>query len=121
MSVFTEAAAGGARFLDSRVPMWFVDVNLETLDLSDCYDCVWGQLAGGVCEGACYDTVTDRKLPDERFEEVAAKLGLERRLTTDEMAGLGFTLLHGWQMYFPELTEAWVEEICRRREAYLIG
>ena len=40
-----ERVANGAQLLDEKVPGWYKLINLATLRLSSCYDCVCGQLA----------------------------------------------------------------------------
>lgn len=40
-----EAVANGAQLLDEKLPGWWREITLDTLNLSDCRNCVCGQLA----------------------------------------------------------------------------
>jgi len=45
------AVRNGALLLDEKEPLWFLRINLETLRLTGCYDCIFGQLFGAYTPG----------------------------------------------------------------------
>lgn len=112
-----EMVSRGARFLDERVPLWFVDIDVNTLHLDDCYDCVLGQLVRRVDGTAHYGTVVGAGYDGN--DEVLAKFGLNTPLSLDEARYLGFALSVSETTRFGQLTETWMREIGCRRERYL--
>lgn len=118
-------AGRGAEFLDEALPLWFVDVDLDTLDLMSCTECALGQLARGIDQRATYQTVVDVPFGEQYGDRdaVLSKFGLASPLAVREAIRLGFALQPGTGMShragFRVLTQAWVEQIEARRERYL--
>lgn len=52
MSDVAERVARGAAWLDEKYPQWFDKIDLSTLDLSRCTECVLGQVYTGVIPAA---------------------------------------------------------------------
>lgn len=48
MSTVAERVARGAAWLDQKYPQWFLSIDLSILDLSDCTQCVLGQIYTGI-------------------------------------------------------------------------
>jgi hypothetical protein len=94
-----QAVTRGAALLDREFPGWAERIDLPTLDLGDCYQCILGQL----------------------FEE-AAELYSDGYLTGRDRLGLTFrdTVEHGFiprrdsSGYDDLLNEAWAAEVLRR-------
>lgn len=115
-----EAVSRGAQFLDERMPLWFVDVDVDTLQLDNWTQCVLGQLVHQLEEGANYKTVVNTFYGDgDPGGAVLAKFGLSAPLTVTEARNLGFTLRAYESDGFGCLTETWMREIGCRRERYL--
>lgn len=51
-STAEEAVARGVELLDEKVPGWWRVIDLEALDLYDCFNCMLGQLFGHKTENA---------------------------------------------------------------------
>jgi hypothetical protein len=65
----SEAVAQGAQVLDEKYPGWYRDINLEALDISDCFRCVCGQLGGSLLIGESHPYKSFLKALDlPRFE-----------------------------------------------------
>lgn len=100
----------GAELLDRMHPDWAKRINLDTLKIESCNDCILGQLYGGYSKGK-----KELGLP---FGE-ALKYGFcadDRPLTAEEWTTL-FTTGQKPEWYMNrawELVEAWEEEIERR-------
>lgn len=43
---YSKAAAKGAALLDTKRPLWFLDVNTDELDMACIWNCVLGQIFG---------------------------------------------------------------------------
>ena len=52
MSIHAEQVAKGVALLDNKVPGWWQHINLDTLQMSDCSQCMLGQLFGHDIETA---------------------------------------------------------------------
>jgi hypothetical protein len=85
-------AARGAEFLDNEDPDWYKKVDRQTLRMSDCVQCVLGQLYGSYV-AACreLDFVTG----------TAVSLGFDK-------------LIGGYEDYWDYLNAAWINEISDR-------
>lgn len=57
-----EAVANGAQLLDERVPGWWREISLDTLKLSNCRNCVCGQLASSAIIKEAVKAATPRWL-----------------------------------------------------------
>jgi hypothetical protein len=91
-------AAAGAGLLDRIVPFWWRRIKIRPLDISDCRNCLTGQLFGD------YDRGLDR-------------LGLSH----DEARHYGFEHNEGDVGGYYTLTDAWKDEVRRRRRDPEIG
>ena len=98
-------AKAGAELLDKLKPCWYRSVRLDTLKLSDCSDCVLGQLFGGYGYGVFV---------------------LRRHLRDVDAAANGFTLtceeadrasITETDELYARLTEFWKVEIQNRRNS----
>lgn len=116
-----ERVTKGAAHLDRVVPGWFHRVDIGTLTLSSCEDCVLGQLAGPrAADPAYFEHCFTRGLKLARlYEDVGNALA----------ALHGFALLHGdvhreysdpsysseSDVAFALLQDAWIAAIAQRR------
>lgn len=50
MTTIQERVEAGAAWLDANRPGWVDRINLETLALERCFDCVLGQIYGDFCD-----------------------------------------------------------------------
>lgn len=48
---YKAAVNNGIRLLDKENPDWRRHINIDTLDVSDCTNCILGQLYGHYCTG----------------------------------------------------------------------
>ena len=90
--------ARGAAMLDDRVPWWFTRVQPARLALESCSQCVLGHLYGDYGSGAY--------VLDLNSEDDAEAYGFTVRGDPAQQA-----------LSWPVLTDAWREEIARRRLA----
>ena len=109
----------GAKFMDKKLPGWFVQVDPDKLTLhSDC-NCVFGQLACDIVPRATWfkrwrETGTKPQYTDvaHHFEKT---LKLSRSSNFFETHG--FIILGCHEYFYADLTEAWKREInARKRE-----
>lgn len=124
-----KAAATGAALLDERIPGWYNDIDIYSLDVSDACKCVMGQIGNarvpldergasnpyGVTSPYCagltllWPGYYDDDAAEESIDTDAAELhGFEHDTFGDVFGGLG--------TQYDGLTEAWKAEILRRRE-----
>jgi hypothetical protein len=96
VSSIAERVAAGAAFLDEHEPGWWKRIDLPSLDLSDCEDCVLGQLLG------CY-------------EDGLTELGLDCEQSI--FLGFGESGLLIDECDYDELTTEWKRVITGRRSA----
>ncbi len=96
MTAIAERVAAGAAFLDEHDPGWDRDVDLATLDLSDCGNCVFGQLQDGYDDGLIEFGLSDQRATELGFAEAGF-------LNSD--------------CDYPALTAEWRKIITARREA----
>lgn len=83
MSYIAECVANGRQFLDEKIPDWRDRINLETLDMGNCYNCVGAQVAGSFLDFCDTFDLEYEKQIHLGFEigEVARRMGLYNRLT----------------------------------------
>lgn len=101
-----EAVTAGAALLDERVPGWWRQdgepaISLSSLDLSDCSECVLGQLHPGA----------DDEVTSYRAGLAAVGLGAE----PDKAPGYGFE--QSFRADYDELTSEWRQVIAGRRSS----
>lgn len=100
MSTIAERVEAGAKWLDANRPGWVDRINLNTLDLGYCTQCVLGQLDGDYCH------TIERDFGDKTAEGVRNGFALAEqngKPAPDEA--------------FAELTAAWRDYITARRAA----
>ena len=90
MTIERFMAQRGALFLDERCPNWFSKIDIKTLDLGSCEQCVLGQLFGSYADGLAM-LYSDSGVRDD------AEFGF----ATDEIDG----------DEYPRLSTAWKLEI----------
>lgn len=90
-----ENVQAGANLLDSHDPEWFEKVNIDTLHMGSCIDCVLGQLYEGYCEGL-------NKINVNAFE------------SSPEDYQYGFD---DPKRRYAELTNEWIKEIQKRQQS----
>lgn len=73
MSTIAERVAAGAAWLDENVPDWVERIDLARLDVSDCVDCVLGQLFGGF-SGAPRELIGFDAYPERKGFDLDARL-----------------------------------------------
>lgn len=98
----------GTLLMDRIDPSWFREIDLEQLDLWDCYKCVLGQRFGGFLEAVHGLRELGVDLPagyDERFDWMVDH-GFESTRFADD------TLTDG----YANLTQLWRREILERRK-----
>jgi hypothetical protein len=95
-----DKVARGAAMLDERVPGWFTRVPPARLDLASCSRCVLGHLYEDYGRGMF------ELWPDDYDSDVAAAHGFTVRGDLASQA-----------LSWPVLTDAWREEIAKRRLA----
>ena len=79
----------GVKLLDEKHPGWYKEINLDSLDISDCSQCILGQLYGAFAHGL---EIVPREDPSFlygfNFETLISELvedsGSTRRLQEDE-------------------------------------
>lgn len=109
-TVAQRRVAAGAAWLDEVDPGWWELVELDRLDLASCDDCVLGQWAAANLPERTYGEGYFGS-PDYGYAAVALGLGIFQGKE------YGFSVGHGPGrplVSFPELTEAWVDEILHR-------
>lgn len=79
-----EAVANGAQLLDEKLPGWWKEITLEQLKLSDCGNCVCGQLATSTAFAAIIQETYGRGFvlsttPLSRYAETLNALSLSWR------------------------------------------
>lgn len=114
LPTLAERVAAGAALLDAHIPGWAGLVNLATLRLESCHDCVMGQLYGYYGKGV--DRLfaiagADVFIDPARFGFVSPDIGDVTEL--GYRAGL-FT--YQIEYYYNDLREVWTAEILKRRE-----
>jgi hypothetical protein len=98
-----QRVARGAAYLDDVHPEWAHEIDLRTLDLSNCLGCILGQLSGSFEAGVrryvgTYDDARD--------------FGFERALRFD---GLSVTAIERANAAaYEALQNAWIEQIAQR-------
>jgi hypothetical protein len=71
LSLMTEMhVTNGARLLDELEPGWYAEIDLARLTMSDCEDCVLGQLFGGYGDGLKHLGLTDESGTTYGFDEI---------------------------------------------------
>lgn len=78
-----EHVARGTALLDARKPGWAFHIDLVTLDMTSCYQCVLGQLYGRYSEGLERLDILDEGDWQHGFD---AKTGTARRDVTEQIA-----------------------------------
>ncbi len=92
----TEAVQRGCAWLDSVKPGWEREIDLDGLEMGSCRHCVLGQMFGDFARAMkLFD------LADEWVDAHAFDLGESKEFDWDYL----------------DLTETWIAEITRRREA----
>ena len=91
--MYKEKIDAGVAWLDKRKPGWRTEIDLKTLDVSDCDYCVLGQVFGHYADGLAF---ASRK----KDSSTASSKQIEWSHAH------GFAGLPG---YFRELTEEWKE------------
>src|SRR5688572_21756971 len=104
-SKYDEQISRGMVLLDERVPGWEHRIDLERLRLSECKDCVVGQLFGGEPTLLGDTPILDDGYGIDFYTDGAYRLGV---LEDDYL--YGFTLLNEEQT-FGGLTRAWKRAI----------
>ena len=95
-----EAVRKGAKVLDKTDPLWYKEVDINTLDLADGEHCILGQLCGNYYDAGGYiDGLDPNEDPTESSKSVK----------------LGFNTVR--KQSFPNLTMAWIKEIFDRRKS----
>lgn len=104
----------GARWLDKRMPDWYLQINLTTLALEDETRCVLGQLADSLLPGADFDTVV--AFPDGCiFPQLKALDGMK---SDKDVTRHGFDVEEDTDDAYDYLNTAWREEILMRRRLH---
>lgn len=103
----------GAGLLDARRPDWFQQVNIGTLTLDDCTECVLGQLYGD-------EFKAQKNAYGFPFGLGVKRLGLESDLNNDMIRDHGFGIGDGdgdgeRDGSFVRLQDAWIDAIADRR------
>jgi len=99
-----EAVANGAQWLDEQHPGWWRKLDLETLDLEDCANCVCGQLAR-------------TSYAQERSTYRGYLKAYSEVLGFDAMTSLSTYPSPKFLWGYDELDEEWGKVICARLEA----
>lgn len=95
----------GATILDVFRPGWADEIDLDRLDLADCYSCVLGQMFGEYGEGA--DQLFAMRADEDEIERAAYEAGF----TADPVTALR---RGGRRLNYGNLTKAWRREIEKR-------
>ena len=93
-------ARAGAVLLDAEYPGWAEEIDLDTLDMGDCIECVLGQLYGDYMDGMA------------ALDPAAAESDEEPAWAVD----LGFNF-GDMATEYSDLDRAWRAEITKRLEA----
>jgi hypothetical protein len=101
---YEERVDAGAELLDEKEPLWYIDVDPGTLDMSDPDKCVVGQLR-----------------PDEPYHVTLGSLGIDP-YASDEVS-FGFDLKMGYFSQFGHadfeiLNVLWTRAIMQRRSEH---
>lgn len=72
------AVARGVALLDSKVPGWWRVINLDQLDMSDCNDCMLGQLFGYDVERALGAKMFGLEVGIDPMNQLFDQTGYER-------------------------------------------
>lgn len=94
-------AAAGAALLDRLVPGWWRRIRLRPLDINDCKECITGQLFGDY----------DRGLEKLHLGQLDGPVYGFTSYDTEDGGDYGM-----WA-----LTQAWKDEIRKRRGGYRVG
>lgn len=94
-----DRVAAGARVMDGVNPEWFWNIDLKELNLTDCYNCVIGQLHGEFYKG-CTELNFTKAMAAAGGFNIAEPMDYESDLDAE----------------YTELTALWRQEIIRRRE-----
>lgn len=131
--------AAGVEFLDQSMPSWWVDIDLETLDLMNCERCVLGQVVANVTNehvvvGGYYllaegrlgrqDQYRNDDTPEEWLGKITAQFGVDFEPMDFELAvDRGFHLRHDENVIdddntiWKALTAIWNRAIGERQAA----
>ena len=97
------AIDAGVKLLNAHTPHWFNLIDLSTLDLSICSDCLMGQIFPNSSWEEALDLVGVTQTDDPLQPNNADYFGFD---TDDDVGDYGY----------PELTAAWVAEIETQRD-----
>lgn len=104
------AVARGVEFLDSYDPEWVDKIDLPSLQLSNCYRCVLGQLIGNYFHAVEWD---DSLLPGaNENERIASAYRLGFNVPVPDVLAYADETI---PLYEP-LQQAWTRAIAARRE-----
>lgn len=90
----------GAKLLDEKVPSWYTSINLDTLELSSCLECILGQLFGHYSDGL-----------------TELKIDFQNSIASDSPRYYyGFSVCGNVSStWWKALTELWKQEVLARR------
>lgn len=123
--------ANGVKLLDEKVPGWWKAgvIDLETLEMKSCFNCMLGQLFGYETEKALGAVTCGLSTERPRYADGGEKsndtilaegeAGYHRGLQALDVAdgsAIGCNSTEGFGLY-PELKCAWAEVIAERRAA----
>jgi hypothetical protein len=101
-----ENVARGAALLDQKIPGWEHQINVASLDIGSCNDCIIGQLFGGY-----YPDRLDSLFNCRVYEDDYCKNRVEHGFTWDRYDDSNVAA--------DQLTQCWKHEIYKRKNVYL--
>jgi hypothetical protein len=109
---YDEQIAAGMALLDEKVPGWERRVNIDRLKLSDCMNCVVGQLFRADPELLGAEAIEDNGYGDMFFGKGVYRLGIE-----GDHEEYGFSLRPFGEQSWAGLTRVWKRAIRARLAA----
>jgi hypothetical protein len=110
---FADRATAGAAYLDKVWPGWHDLIELDRLDLSDCWACILGQLFENYCDAEDNLIMPGRQVPGATDLEMTA-LGFSLVADADADDSLDVTAIH---QDYDWLTACWINLILGRISA----
>ena len=81
MSTIAERVASGAALLDERMPGWHQRIDLDTLDIDSCKNCVLGQIYGSPQMEVSFDPGLGFDIDDADYRFASSSRQRVKRLT----------------------------------------
>lgn len=110
-----ERVRAGAAWLDANHPGWVERIDLASLDLSDCQQCILGQTFGDYFDAPIFEDDSD-KFRARREAELASFLGFRSSLPWGWRYVMPADSSHDAGKEYAELTDAWRALIAARRD-----